>query len=150
MTQRKVAPPCAVIVTGHGRFASGLLSALEMIMGPQEQVVAVDFPESDTAAQLQGNLAAALGTFPAPGRVTVFCDLRGGSPFNATVALSRERDGVEILFGANLPTLVQFISRRTTADTEALVTGAVDAGAGGLGRFAPKPALVTSGTDEWD
>jgi N-acetylgalactosamine PTS system EIIA component len=142
--------PCGVLVTGHGQFASGLVSALELIMGPQENLVAVDFPKSDTATQLKERLAEALGSFPALGRIAVFCDLRGGSPFNVTTSLSSGRDGIEILFGANLPTLIQFISRRKTADTEALVTGALDAGAHGLGRFAPAPAGSIPGQSEWD
>ena len=150
MTALNGSSPCGVIVTGHGQFPSGLVSALELIMGPQDDLVAVDFPKSDTAAQLQDNLAAALGTFPASGRVAVFCDLRGGSPFNVAAALSRDRDGVEIVYGANLPTLVQFVSRRTKPDTEGVLTGALEAGVTGLGRFTPKPIPAAQGDNDWD
>lgn len=34
-----------VVITGHGGFASGLLQAVQQVIGPQEQCVAIDFPE---------------------------------------------------------------------------------------------------------
>ena len=34
-----------IIVTGHGRFASGLTSSIDLIAGPQEKYVAVNFEQ---------------------------------------------------------------------------------------------------------
>ena len=50
----------SLIITGHGRFASGLFSAVEQVIGPQEQCVAVDFPPEMSTQQLDEKLTQAL------------------------------------------------------------------------------------------
>ena len=34
-----------IVLTGHGGFATGLEKAMKQILGEQEQIIAVDFPE---------------------------------------------------------------------------------------------------------
>ena len=48
------------IVSGHGRFASGITVALELIMGKQENYVAVDFPEGDTKTEIEAHMHEAI------------------------------------------------------------------------------------------
>ena len=50
----------SLIITGHGRFASGLFSAVEQVIGPQEQCLAVDFPPEMSTQQLDEKLTQAL------------------------------------------------------------------------------------------
>lgn len=50
----------AIIVMGHGHFASGIVSALELIAGKQEKVTAIDFTAEMTAADVQDQLSRAL------------------------------------------------------------------------------------------
>ena len=40
-----------IIVCGHGHFATGLTSSLHLIMGEQENYIAVDFPAGDTKTE---------------------------------------------------------------------------------------------------
>lgn len=42
-----------IVITGHGGFASGLLQAVEQVVGPQPYCAAVDFPEQMSTAQLR-------------------------------------------------------------------------------------------------
>ena len=42
-----------IIVCGHGHFAKGLTSALHLIMGEQDNYIAVDFPSGDTKTELE-------------------------------------------------------------------------------------------------
>ena len=37
-----------LIVTGHGNFGSGITSSIELIAGPQEDYIAVDFDGEGT------------------------------------------------------------------------------------------------------
>ncbi|MFT3873036.1 MAG: PTS sugar transporter subunit IIA [Nocardioides sp.] len=135
----------AILVTGHGQFASGLVSALELIMGPQTNLMAVDFPGTDTATELTEHLTSAMASLSTADQVAVFCDLRGGSPFNVATSLASDRDDVAVLFGVNLPTLMEFIGRRSrAAEVETLSTAAIAAGRDGLGRFA----LTTAQADD--
>ena len=48
-----------VVITGHGGFASGLLQAVQQVIGPQEQCVAIDFPEGMCTDSLQQALRKA-------------------------------------------------------------------------------------------
>ena len=47
-----------IIVTGHGRFASGLTSSIDLIAGPQEKYVAVNFEQE--VDQLTADLTNAI------------------------------------------------------------------------------------------
>lgn len=47
------------ILTGHGEFASGLGSAVEMIAGPQDNLTVVTFRESE-AGDYADRIAAAI------------------------------------------------------------------------------------------
>ncbi|MBW8093575.1 PTS sugar transporter subunit IIA [Streptomyces hygroscopicus] len=146
------AASCGILVTGHGRFAGGLVGAIEVIMGPQDGLRAVDFPETDTAAQLRDNLTRGLTALEDHDSVVVFCDLRGGSPFNVMNELRGTRNGVEILYGVNLPLLLAFISERDRGESVgALIRSAVEDGHSGLGRFeVPAQAATPSdGDDDW-
>lgn len=49
-----------ILVTGHGRFATGITSALELVLGKQEWFEAVDFPDGDTKTELERNMDEAL------------------------------------------------------------------------------------------
>ncbi len=37
-----------IIITGHGNFASGIYSSLELISSPKENVLVVDFLKEDS------------------------------------------------------------------------------------------------------
>lgn len=70
----------AIIVMGHGHFASGIVSSLELIAGQQEKVTAIDFTAEMTAADVQDQLSRAL----IPEEETlVLCDLLGGTPLKS-------------------------------------------------------------------
>ena len=60
------------IITGHGHFASGILSALELIMGKQEDLMTVDFPETDTKTEIENNLKQAISTLSHCDSIVVF------------------------------------------------------------------------------
>ena len=49
-----------IVITGHGGFATGLLQAVEQVVGPQPHCAAVDFPEQMSTAQLNDALRSAL------------------------------------------------------------------------------------------
>lgn len=72
----------SIIVTGHGQFASGLLSAVETVFGPQSQTLAVDFPSGISTSDLDARLQAALASLPTSGGVVFLTDLLGGSPLS--------------------------------------------------------------------
>ncbi|VTR40469.1 PTS system, mannose/fructose/sorbose family, IIA component [Serratia fonticola] len=57
-----------IVITGHGGFASGLLQAVEQVVGEQPACIAVDFPVHMGTAELKVALSAALQAVAQPGR----------------------------------------------------------------------------------
>lgn len=97
-----------LLVTGHGHFATGLNSSLELIAGKQPNVALVDFEADHSVETLKENLANALDSLKECDGVLVLSDLPGGSPFKTAVELKYERldQPIEVISGTNLPLLV--------------------------------------------
>ena len=73
-----------IIICGHGGFASGLNRAMLQILGEQEAVIAIDFPESSTTALLQAQCEAALAEIDKGDGVVFLTDLlKAKSPSGA-------------------------------------------------------------------
>lgn len=100
-----------IILTGHGRFADGLTSSVDLIAGPQKDYVAVNFEHE--VDELTTDLNAAFDQLQDCDGVIVFTDLQGGSPFKTAVELSVSRENVEIIAGTNLPMLAEVIMARS-------------------------------------
>lgn len=117
------------VLTGHGDFAPGLASSVEMIAGPQPDFDTVAFHE-DAAGEYPRLLAAAItGALERCGSAVVFCDLMGGTPFNQAMLVSQARPGVEVVVGTNLPMLLEALMGRGDMSTAAgLADEAVSAG----------------------
>ena len=48
------------IVSGHGRFASGICASVELIMGETSHYEMVDFQYGETASELEKNIDDAI------------------------------------------------------------------------------------------
>ncbi len=124
------------IVSGHGRFASGITAALELIMGKQEYYVPVDFPEGDTKTEIEANMHEALESLQECESIIVFCDLLSGSPFNTSIMEAMSRNNVEVVYGTNLGMLMESVLKRTMGmSAQEIADGAVATGKEGIGRF---------------
>lgn len=97
-----------LLVTGHGHFATGLNSSLELIAGAQPNVALVDFEADHSIETLKANLTKALDSLKEYDGVLVLSDLPGGSPFKTAVELKYERmdQAIEVIAGTNLPLLI--------------------------------------------
>lgn len=125
------------IVSGHGRFASGITAALGLIMGRQEDCIAVDFPEGDTKTELEAAMKDAVRALSHCKEVVVFCDLLSGSPFNTAVMEAMNASHIHVVYGTNLGMLMESILARNTADMTAktIAENAVNAGRNSIGFF---------------
>ena len=117
-----------LIVTGHGHFATGLTSSVDLIAGPQPNYVAVDFDGNGTE-KLEADLKDCSG-------IIVFSDLAGGSPFKTAALISAGNDKVRVLAGTNLSMLCEISMARTMIDDlEMLVSSAISVGKDGVQMF---------------
>ena len=97
-----------LLVTGHGHFATGLNSSLELIAGAQTNVAYVDFESEHSIEVLKANLTKAFDSLKEYDGVLVLSDLPGGSPFKTAVELKYERQdqAIEVIAGTNLTLLI--------------------------------------------
>ncbi|MBU3104724.1 PTS galactosamine/N-acetylgalactosamine transporter subunit IIA [Clostridium gasigenes] len=127
-----------IIVTGHGKFATGLISSMELIAGAQENVIGVDFLEEDTTESLEKMIEEAINKLG--DEVLVLSDLAGASPFRAAAGLSQKIKGknIEVIAGTNLGMLLEVSLCRTGMCSLDLLRMAVDAGKSAIKIFKIK------------
>ena len=128
--------PLAIIITGHGHFADGMKSALELISGPQQDLHAVNFAEGDTPEALSEKLAKIVKLYDNNG-VVIFCDIIGGAPFRQAVLLTQNRDNSEVVYGTTLHMLVEAVLERADCDdAQQLVAQLLPAAREGIGSLS--------------
>lgn len=120
------------ILTGHGHFANGLKSALDMVAGDQEAFEIVPFEGSQAATYGEDLRAAITKMRGETDGVLVFVDLLGGTPFNQAMMISADVDNVEIVAGTNLPMLIELMLTRANLSLDELVANAVTVGQAGV------------------
>ena len=92
-----------ILITGHGNFPSGALSAVNLVAGNPGNVSAVDFVEGMSAEELKEKMAAVISGIEAP-EVLVLADLAGGTPFRTAVELKMVMTdkAIRVIAGANI------------------------------------------------
>ncbi|WP_440896524.1 hypothetical protein ACS127_00525 [Amphibacillus sp. Q70] len=97
-----------VIITGHSKFPSGTLSALELISGAQDYVSAIDFEGAMSPTDLFDQLKETYLAFNKHcSNVVILCDIVGGTPFNQAAKLSVEYDNIDVFSGISLQALLE-------------------------------------------
>jgi mannose/fructose-specific phosphotransferase system component IIA len=108
-----------IIITGHGKFASGFLSAVNQLTGSNQNNIAVNFlgPTEDLRYDLEAAIEKLLEKND---HVYILCDLAGGTPFNSAAALSvgREREDITVLYGANIPMFAELYNQILLAEID--------------------------------
>jgi len=100
-----------IIVTGHGNFATGITSSLELIAGPQTNYQAVDFLKNYSQEDLKIALNKAITTLNCED-ILIFSDLAGGTPFKTAVEIKfalANKLNIEVIAGTNLPTVIETV-----------------------------------------
>lgn len=115
-----------VLVT-HGRLAAEFVAALEHVVGPQRNCIAVCIgPEDDMEKRRQDILDSVAAVEEGQG-VVVLTDMFGGTPSNLAISII-DKANVEVIAGMNLPMLIKLASLRGCETMETAVARAQDAG----------------------
>lgn len=122
-----------IVVTGHGHFPGGLLSAVELVAGKPEDVMWVDFESGQSSDDLRAALRTAVESLKAE-EVLILADLVGGTPFNTAVLLKGQipEKKIRVLAGINMAGMVEAVFSRSILPFEALVKQVKTAAADGV------------------
>jgi len=115
-----------VLVT-HGNLANEFISAMQHVVGPQEQVAGVCIGPEDDMEMRRNEILTKVNEVNSGQGVVLLTDMFGGTPSNLALSMM-DRANVEILAGINLPMLIKIASLRKDADMKGTVEGAQEAG----------------------
>lgn len=116
-----------IVIVTHGRLAVEMLAAVQHIVGPQSHVIPVCIDPADDIEQRRNEITQAAAAVDLGKGVVIVTDMFGGTPCN--LALTHLKKGkVEVLAGANLPSLIKLIGVRTKLPLDAAVEEAIESG----------------------
>ena len=115
-----------VLVT-HGALAVEFKSALEHVVGPQEQVETICIGPDDDMEARREDIINAVGTANTGNGVVILTDMFGGTPSNLAISVMTG-EGIEVIAGVNLPMLIKLAGIRGENDMEKALVDASEAG----------------------
>lgn len=127
--------PARGVVVAHGEMARGLVDAVRRVAGSPPGALAVVAHRGASREDLSAKTRAALSG----DRNVIFTDLSAGSCHRAALDVARDRAGVTVVTGVNLPMLLDFVFNRRLSFDE-LVPRLAEKGRAaiaGRGPFAP-------------
>jgi len=119
-----------VLFVGHAQLPTGIRSAVEMILGPQENLATVELGPAADPAAVSTEIERALDTLgvgPDDGAL-IMADLAGGSPSNAAAAVFLRRRSLRLMAGLSLPMALEVLADRYGRTAAELAEVAVEAG----------------------
>lgn len=112
-----------IILVSHGQFASGLKSAIGVVMGMADEITALGLEEGMDIKTFRGKFLEILNQIPKEDEIILLCDIIGGSPLTSSAELLRQEGFLErslILTGMNMPVLVQLLLQKDDSALEQL------------------------------
>lgn len=108
-----------ILIATHGDFASGLLSAVELIAGKQEKVGTIGLHHEDGIEGFEQKVNNMLDDLDDGDGVLVFVDILGGTPSNV-IFRSLSRKKFKAIAGVNMAMVVQAVMMRDGMSEEEL------------------------------
>ncbi len=115
-----------VLVT-HGNLANEFISAMQHVVGKQEQIAPVCIGPEDDMEMRRAEILKKVEEVNDGSGVVVLTDMFGGTPSNLAISIM-DRAPVEIIAGVNLPMLIKLASLRKGKNLKETVSGAQEAG----------------------
>ena len=101
-----------IVIVAHGGLAREYLAALEHVVGKHRGTVAVAIDANDSCRSKQAEVDAAVASVDEGEGVAVVTDIYGSTPSNLAMGACRKTPNRRILYGANLPLLIQLAKAR--------------------------------------
>lgn len=99
-----------LLLVSHGYFAKAALSSAQMIVGKQENVIALGLMEDTSLEQLEQEIWDSYEMLRSKyDEVVVLCDIYGGTPFNAISRNLLKGMKVQAFTGLSLPLLIDLL-----------------------------------------
>jgi len=123
-----------LVLVSHGDLAAEFLAALEHVVGPQANAIAISIGPDDDLEARRRDIRDAVAKVADGSGVVIVTDMFGGTPSNLAISIMDQAGGrkntgdVEVIAGANLPMLIKLAGGRADMALADLVAEAQDAG----------------------
>lgn len=98
-----------ILITSHGGMAEGMMQSVRMLVGEQKNLDYVTFGEEIGCDQLNELFGEKIAGVSPDDQYLILCDIKGGTPFNVVSRYSFKNDNVAVIYGMNLPILIEAI-----------------------------------------
>jgi len=116
-----------IVLVTHGRLADEFRSAVQHVVGHQDQLETVSIEADDDMEQRRLDIVEAVRRADTGTGVVVLTDMFGGTPSNLAISVM-EPGKVEVIAGVNLPMLIKLTSVRKGDDMVRALEEAQNAG----------------------
>jgi PTS system mannose-specific IIA component len=116
-----------VVIVTHGNLAKEFRSALEHVVGPQEQIAAICIQPDDNMEERRLAILKAIGAVDRGDGCVLLTDMFGGTPSNLAISVMDDAH-VEVIAGINLPMLVKLARVREECTMQEAIKLAQEAG----------------------
>ena len=116
-----------VVLVTHGALAQGFRTALEHVVGEQQNFATISIEPCDNIENRRNDIISAIESVDDGNGVIVVSDMFGGTPSNLAISMM-ERKNLEVIAGANLPMLIKIASVRNECSLDETVAQALYSG----------------------
>ncbi len=127
MTDNNTNNLIGLVLVTHGNLALEFISAMQHVVGKQENVAAVCIGPEDDMEMRRQEILDRVSEVDSGAGVIVLTDMFGGTPSNLAISIM-DRANVEIIAGVNLPMLIKIAALRKEKSLKEAVSGAQEAG----------------------
>lgn len=110
-----------IIICTHGKTGIETLNSVQMILGPQKNVGAVEFLESYSPEDIMEKYINEISKFNEVENILFLVDIKGGTPFNVAARYKLENKNAKILTGVNIPMVIEALMSKDSNSIEELV-----------------------------
>ncbi len=116
-----------IVLVTHGNLAVEFVSAMQHVVGHQQQVETVCMAPDDDVDTKRNELIQKVKATDTGDGVAVLTDMFGGTPSNLAISIL-DKENIEVIAGVNLPMLIKIASLRKEKKLQDAVKGAQEAG----------------------
>lgn len=107
-----------ILVTSHGKMAQGMMESVKMLIGEQDDLDYVTFEPEMGAEELDELYREKIKDVSSDNQYLILCDIKGGTPFNVVSRYSFKNDNVAVIYGMNLPILIEAAMQCENPETD--------------------------------
>ncbi len=100
-----------IVLVTHGNLADEFVSAMQHVVGPQQQISTACIGPNDDMNQRREDILNKVSEVDTGDGVIILTDMFGGTPSNLAISIM-DKANVEVIAGINLPMLVKLNTLR--------------------------------------